>query len=97
MNPAGDINKVAESTDFMMNVLDCKMAERVMVDPVGDIPAATWLFRTSLPSSTDPTCWQLFYGYRVRCCTRSILPSGLSDLAQQFTMHRYFKPTQIYL
>ena len=49
MNPAAGVNKVAESTDFMMKVLDFNMAEQVMVGPEGNIQAATWLFRTSTP------------------------------------------------
>lgn len=49
MDPEKGINKVTESTNFMMNVLDFNLAEQVMVGPEGNIQAATWLFRTSTP------------------------------------------------
>ncbi|MBI5907623.1 MAG: catechol 2,3-dioxygenase [Burkholderiales bacterium] len=49
MNPDKGINKVAESTKFMMEVLDFHLAEQVVVGPGGSIQAATWLFRTTTP------------------------------------------------
>jgi catechol 2,3-dioxygenase len=49
MNPEKGINKVAENTKFMMEVLDFYLSEQVMVGPDGDIQAATWLFRSSTP------------------------------------------------
>lgn len=49
MNPDKGINKVAESTKFMMDVLDFHLAEQVVVGPGGSIQAATWLFRTTTP------------------------------------------------
>lgn len=49
MDPEKGINKVAESTKFMMDVLDFYLSEQVMVGPDGSIQAATWLFRTSTP------------------------------------------------
>lgn len=49
MDPEKGINKVTESTDFMMQVLDFYMSEQVLVGPEGNIQAATWLFRTSTP------------------------------------------------
>lgn len=49
MDPEKGINKVTESTEFMMKVLDFKLAEQVMVGPENSIQAATWLFRTSTP------------------------------------------------
>ena len=48
-NPATGVNKVVESTEFMMKTLDFKMAEQVMVGPENSIQLATWLFRTSTP------------------------------------------------
>jgi catechol 2,3-dioxygenase len=49
LNPEKGINKVAENTAFMRDCLDFYLAEQVMVGPNGDIPAATWMFRSSTP------------------------------------------------
>lgn len=49
LNPEKGINKVAESTRFMMEALDFHLSEQVVVGPNGSIQAATWLFRTSTP------------------------------------------------
>jgi len=49
MNPEKGINKVAENTTFMMEVLDFYLSEQVMVGPDQNIQAATWLFRSSTP------------------------------------------------
>lgn len=49
VDPEKGINKVAESTRFMMDVLDFHLAEQVMVGPDHSIQAATWLFRTTTP------------------------------------------------
>lgn len=49
MNPETGINKVAENTKFMMEVLDFYLSEQVMVGPDGNMQAATWLFRSSTP------------------------------------------------
>ncbi len=48
-DPANGVNKVVESTQFMMQTLDFHMAEQVMVGPENAIQLATWLFRTSTP------------------------------------------------
>lgn len=49
MDPERGINKVAENTQFMMEVLDFHLAEQVVVGPDRNIQAATWMFRTSTP------------------------------------------------
>ncbi len=49
LDPEKGINKVAENTRFMMEVLDFRLAEQVMVGPDNSIQAATWLARTSTP------------------------------------------------
>jgi catechol 2,3-dioxygenase len=49
LNPEKGINKVAENTTFMMQVLDFYLSEQVMVGPDSSIQAATWLFRSSTP------------------------------------------------
>jgi catechol 2,3-dioxygenase len=49
VDPEKGINKVAESTKFMMEVLDFYLSEQVLVGPQGNMQAATWLFRTSTP------------------------------------------------
>ena len=49
LNPPAGINRVAENTKFMQEVLDFGLSEQVMVGPDGDIQAATWMFRTSTP------------------------------------------------
>ncbi|PLX36736.1 MAG: catechol 2,3-dioxygenase [Hyphomicrobiales bacterium] len=49
LDPEKGIDKVKESTDFMMKVLDFHMSERVAVGPNQEINAAVWLFRTSTP------------------------------------------------
>ncbi|MBB4305351.1 catechol 2,3-dioxygenase [Rhodobium orientis] len=49
LNPEKGVNKVAENTKFMSEVLDFHLGEQVLVGPDGDIQAATWMFRTSTP------------------------------------------------
>ncbi len=49
MDPEKGVNKVEESTKFVMEVLEFKLAEQVMVGLEGNIQAATWLFRTTTP------------------------------------------------
>jgi catechol 2,3-dioxygenase len=49
LNPPAGINKVAENTKFMREVLDFYLSEQVLVGPNGDIQAATWMFRTTTP------------------------------------------------
>jgi catechol 2,3-dioxygenase len=49
LNPEQGINKVAESTAFMREVLDFRLVEQVMVGPDQSIQAATWLARTTTP------------------------------------------------
>ena len=49
LNPEKGINKVAENTKFMNEVLGFHLGEQVLVGPDGDIQAATWMFRTSTP------------------------------------------------
>lgn len=49
LNPEKGINKVAENTKFVMEVLGFGLAEQVMVGPDNSIQAATWLFRTTTP------------------------------------------------
>lgn len=49
VNPEAGINKVAESTRFVMECLDFGLAEQVMVGPDSSVQAATWLYRTSTP------------------------------------------------
>lgn len=49
LNPETGVNKVAESTKFMMETMDFNLGEQVVVGPNGSIQAATWLFRTSTP------------------------------------------------
>lgn len=49
LDPQKGVNRVAENTEFMQNVLDFGLAEQIMVGPDSSIQAATWLFRTSTP------------------------------------------------
>lgn len=49
MNPEAGVNKVAENTKFMVDVLDFFLTEQVLVGPNGDMQAATWLARTTTP------------------------------------------------
>jgi len=49
LNPETGVNKVAESTNFMIDVLGFYLVEQVMVGPDGDIQAATWLSCTNTP------------------------------------------------
>ena len=49
LNPEAGVNKVAENTKFMIDVLDFFLTEQVLVGPNGDIQAATWLARTTTP------------------------------------------------
>jgi catechol 2,3-dioxygenase len=49
LNPPAGINRVAENTKFMSEVLDFGLSEQVLVGPNGDMQAATWMFRTSTP------------------------------------------------
>lgn len=49
MNPETGVNKVAENTRFVVEVLDFFLTEQVLVGPNGDRQAATWLARTTTP------------------------------------------------
>jgi catechol 2,3-dioxygenase len=49
LNPETGVNKVAENTKFVMEVLDFFLTEQVLVGPTGDMQAATWLARTTTP------------------------------------------------
>ncbi len=49
LDPEKGVNKVAENTNFMRDVLDFYLAEQVVAGPDGDVQAATWMFRTSTP------------------------------------------------
>lgn len=49
LNPPAGINRVAENTKFMSEVLDFGLSEQVLVGPDGDMQAATWMFRTTTP------------------------------------------------
>lgn len=49
LNPAEGVNKVAENTRFMIEVLDFYLTEQVVVGPEGSIQAATWLACTTTP------------------------------------------------
>jgi catechol 2,3-dioxygenase len=49
LDPEKGVNKAAESTRFMMETMDFKLGEQVVVGPQGSIQAASWLFRTSTP------------------------------------------------
>jgi catechol 2,3-dioxygenase len=49
MDAEKGINKVAENTKFMMEVLDFYLSEQILVGPDKNMQAATWLFRTSTP------------------------------------------------
>jgi catechol 2,3-dioxygenase len=48
-DPEKGINKVAESTKFMTEVLGFYLVEQVMVGPDGDIQLATWLSCSNTP------------------------------------------------
>jgi len=49
LNPEKGINRVAENTKFMTEVLDFYLTEQVVVGPGGAIQAATWMARTTTP------------------------------------------------
>jgi len=49
LNPEAGVNKVAENTQFLQQVLDFFLTEQVLVGPEGNIQAATWLARTTTP------------------------------------------------
>ena len=49
LNPETGVNKVAENTQFVMEVLDFFLTEQILVGPNGDMQAATWLARTTTP------------------------------------------------
>ena len=49
LNPEQGINKVAESTKFIQEVLDFRLIEQLMVGPDQSIQAATWLARSTTP------------------------------------------------
>jgi len=49
LNPEAGVNMVAESTRFMIEVLDFYLVEQVMVGPEGNIQAATWLSTSNTP------------------------------------------------
>lgn len=48
-NPEEQINKVAESTDFMIKVLDFYLVEQIIVGPEGTFQLATWLSCSNTP------------------------------------------------
>lgn len=49
LDPEKGVNKVAESTQFMNEVLGFKLTEQVTAGPNGEVQAATWMARTSTP------------------------------------------------
>ncbi|NMM14514.1 MAG: catechol 2,3-dioxygenase [Rhodoferax sp.] len=49
LNPETGVNKVAENTKFVMEVLDFFLTEQILVGPTGDMQAATWLARSTTP------------------------------------------------
>lgn len=49
LDPERGVNKVAETTQFMQEVLEFRLCEQVMVGPDHSIQAATWLSRTTTP------------------------------------------------
>ncbi|MFZ2328426.1 MAG: catechol 2,3-dioxygenase [Rhodoferax sp.] len=49
LNPETGVNKVAENTKFVMEVLDFFLTEQILVGPEGNMQAATWLSRTTTP------------------------------------------------
>lgn len=49
LNPEAGVNKVTESTNFMIDVFDFYLVEQAMVGPNEDIQLATWLTRTNTP------------------------------------------------
>lgn len=49
LDPEKGVNKVAEVTKFMQDVLEFKLTEQVMVGPDYSVQAATWLARTTTP------------------------------------------------
>ncbi len=49
VNPEAGVNKVAENTRFMVEVLDFFLTEQILVGPDGNMQVATWLARTTTP------------------------------------------------
>ena len=49
LNPETGVNRVADNTKFMQEVLDFYLSEQVVAGPGNSIQAAAWLFRTSTP------------------------------------------------
>lgn len=49
LNPEAAVNKVAETTKFVVECLDFKLVEQIMVGPDNSIQAATWLSRSNTP------------------------------------------------
>ncbi|CAN5366940.1 VOC family protein [soil metagenome] len=49
VNPETGVNKVAENTQFMIEVLDFFLTEQILVGPDGNMQVATWLARTTTP------------------------------------------------
>jgi len=49
LDPEKGVNKVAESTQFMIDVLEFYLVEQVTVGPDGDIQAASWLSTSNTP------------------------------------------------
>jgi catechol 2,3-dioxygenase len=49
LNPQTGVNKVAEVTQFLQEVLDFKLTEQIMVGPDGNIQAGTFLSCSSKP------------------------------------------------
>jgi catechol 2,3-dioxygenase len=49
VDPARGINRVADTTRFLMEALEFHLSEQVMGGPGNTVQLATWLFRTSTP------------------------------------------------
>ena len=49
LDPASGVNKVAENTEFMKQIMDFYLVEQVMVGPDCSIQAATWMSVTNTP------------------------------------------------
>ena len=49
LNPETGVNRVADNTKFMTEVLDFFLTEQVLVGPNGDMQAATWMACTTTP------------------------------------------------
>lgn len=49
LDPGAGVNKVAENTEFMKQIMDFYLVEQVMVGPESNIQAATWMSVTNTP------------------------------------------------